>query len=353
LSAVAVAVVLAIARPGALSRPGTFVQPVAAIGDVEPSPTSTPWAYIDKIENGDGWCDIIDDDTTELVGDTHQLAVCVEYLPEDVSAFDLTITYDDSLDTCDDNEITCPGDSTCLDDNPDANDGDVSEWGGVGLGDDWDCFVAGTTPYQPTCHIDDQPSGEAWISCHANQGSSTTLRSGALAVLTLDVAAAGTDNVDIHSLQIWGDTAIIAQCLPPTAPQGVLGAALPMDCDGARDTKVVPTATPTPTNTPTLTPTPTITPTPEPETHKRKTKTPTPEPTETATPVPPTVPPPPPPPPPPTATPFGGVGPEIVAPATGSGSPVGGFAWAIWLAAGIAGAAAAGGFYFRYTKKAR
>jgi hypothetical protein len=65
------------------------------------------------------------------------------------------------------------------------------------------------------------------------------------------------------------------------------------------------------------------------------------------------VPPPPPPPPPPTATPFGGVGPEIVAPATGSGSPVGGFTWAIWLAAGIAGAAAAGGFYFRYAKKAR
>jgi hypothetical protein len=47
------------------------------------------------------------------------------------------------------------------------------------------------------------------------------------------------------------------------------------------------------------------------------------------------------------------VGPEIVAPATGSGSPAGGFTWAIWLAAGIAGVAAAGGFYFRYAKKAR
>ncbi len=37
LSAVAVAVVLAIARPGALSRPGTFAQPVAAVADAEPS----------------------------------------------------------------------------------------------------------------------------------------------------------------------------------------------------------------------------------------------------------------------------------------------------------------------------
>jgi uncharacterized repeat protein (TIGR01451 family) len=314
-----------------------------------------PHAYIDKVENGDGWCDpdFVDATSIEIVGDTHQLAVCVEYLPEDVSEFDLTISYNDLLDTCGDNEIACPVDTACLDDNPDANDGDMIEWGGVSLGDDWDCTAEGDVD-EPTCNLNSEGThgphaGKAWISCHADLGSSTTLRAGALAVLTLDVAAAGEDDVEIYSLQIWGDEAIIAQCLPPTAPQGIVGAALPMDCDGATDTKVVSTPTPTATNTPTATRTPTITPTPEEETHKRETKTPTPAPTETATPVPPTVPPP----PPPTATPLGGVGPEIIAPTTGSGSPVGGFTWAIWLAAGIAGAAAAGGFYFRYAKKAR
>jgi len=314
--------------------------------DSEETREVLPHAYIDKdITNGDGPCDpdFVDDETTEVVGDTHQLAVCVEYLPEYVHEFDLTLSYDDSLDTCDDNEIECPVGTACLDDNPDANDGDLSEWGGVGLGDDWDCTLD-LAVGEPTCDLNDGDpgagKGEAWISCHTNEGSSTTLRAGALAVLTLYVADHGEDDVEIESLQIWGDEAIIAQCGIFVAAQGILGGALPMNCEGARDTKVEPTATPT------------ITPTPPPETRKRATKTPTPEPTETATPVPPTVPPPPPP-PPPTATPFGGVGPEIVAPATGSGSPVGGFTWAIWLAAGIAGAAAAGGFYFRYAKKAR
>ena len=309
--------------------------------DSEETREVLPHAYIDKdITNGDGPCDpdFVDDETTEIVGDTHQLAVCVEYLPEDVSAFDLTISYNDAFDTCGDNEITCPGDSACLDDNPDANDGDLSEWGGVGLGDDWDCTLD-LAVGEPTCDLNDGDpgagKGEAWISCHTNEGSSTTLKSGALAVLTLDVADHGVDDVEISDLTIWGENVEvpIADCADDDP--------VTIHCLGARDTKVEPTATPT------------ITPTPPPETRKRTTKTPTPAPTETATPVPPTVPPPPPPPPPPTATPFGGVGPEITAPATGSGSPVGGFAWAIWLAAGIAGAAAAGGFYFRYAKKAR
>jgi len=96
---------------------------------------------------------------------------------------------------------------------------------------------------------------------------------------------------------------------------------------------------------PSTTPTATITPTPEETTHKRSTRTPTPTATATATQVPPTQPPPPPP-PPPTATPFGGVGPQIVGPATGSGPTDSGMPWAVWLA--IAGtAAAAGGLYLR------
>ena len=312
LSAVAVAVVLAIARPGALSHPGTFAQPVAAVADAQPSVTPAPRAYIDKIENGDGWCDPnhIDSTTTEYVGDSHQLAVCVENMPQAVGGFTLTIAYDDELDGC--TEVPCGG-VECVDDNPDAN---------AGLGDEWDCDIYG----EPVCH-QQLPSGvqagaddgRATISC---TGEDVNLTSGALAVLDLDVLAAGTDNVGINWLVVYniGGTPI-AHCQYNDA--GGVG----MTCLGATDIKQ------------------------SGETHKRATSTPTPKP-PTATPVPPTVPPPPPPPPPPTATPFGGVGPEIVAPTTGSGPSDGGAPWAVWLA--IAGtAAAAGGFYFRYAKKAR
>jgi len=87
--------------------------------------------------------------------------------------------------------------------------------------------------------------------------------------------------------------------------------------------------------------------TPE-ETHKRSTRTPTPE--ATATPEPPTLtPPPPPPPPPPTATPYGGVGPQIVAPTTGGGAEMGaGLPWTfVGLAiAGALGAVAGLGGYW-------
>ena len=312
LSAVTVAVVLAVARPGALSRPGTFAQPAAAIGDVEPSPTSTPAprAYIDKnISNGGGPCKVIDDETTEIVGDSHQLAVCVENMPDDVGGFDLTISYYDTLDSC--TETNCT-EGPCLNDNPDAN---------AGLGEDWDCHLEGHG--QPMCHQPPQgagdglstvpgPSGRATINCEGDG----TIKEGALAVLNLDVIAAGTDNVGIDWLVVYNDAgAPIAHCQYNDA--GGVG----MTCLGATDIKQ------------------------SGETHKRATRTPTPAP-PTATPVPPTVPPPPPPPPPPTATPFGGVGPEIVAPTTGSGPTDSGTPWAVWLAAGIAGAAA-GGLYLR------
>jgi hypothetical protein len=262
--------------------------------------------------------------STETVGDSHKLAVCVHNMPENIHGFYLSISYDDELDGC--TEEDCPAQGTCLDDNPDANAG-TTTWGDS-LGDQWDCDIEG----EPVCHevytagdaLDTLPpeGGFATIWCRGD-GNVT---SGPLAVLDLSVLGAGTDNVEISSLTVYGDDEVaIARCGGLQASPGITGAAFPMICNGATDIKE------------------------SGETHKRKTKTPTPAPTETATPVPPTVPPP----PPATATPLGGVGPEIVAPATGSGSPVGGFTWAIWLAAGIAGAAAAAGFYFRYAKKAR
>ena len=340
LSAVTVAVVLAIARPGALSRPGTFAPPVADAADPAESPTPAPWAYIDKIENGDGWCDPdhIDSTTTEYVGETHQIAVCVANLPAAVQEFEAMITYDSALDSCTDEE--CPEGTDCLDDNPDANAGETT-WGDR-LGDGWICrfqldqfagsqFQAQSVRDEPICTIPRtqvfSSTQTAWIHC---QGSGDYQLGGegewgALAVLTLNVIGAGTDNVSISGLEVSGGEYTLT-CALPEAPNGDSLTTIPpttMPCQGATDIK---------------------------RQQERHRSTPEPSPTSTATPKPPTVTPP----PPPTATPSGGAGPVIVAPTTGSGSTDSGAPWALWLAAGVAGAAlAAGGFYIRYARSDR
>ncbi len=315
----AAAVVLAIARPGALSNQGSFVQPVAAVGDAEPS--ATPWAYIDKVNNGEGWCDPthIDDETTEYVGDNHQLAVCIGNLPEPVSEFILYLSYDVDLDQCIDESCT---DDFCLDSNPDANAG-VTEWGD-GLGDNWDCSGSAQRGPGPMCtYYTSGPPELPYIWCEAGDGATYTLGDdetwGALAVIDFDVIAAGTDNVEIESLSVWGEEAFIGGCQAVQAETDVIPSGVTMPCVGATDIK-----------------------------RQRHRSSPTPTEEATATPGEPTVPPPPtvPPLPPATPTPFGGAGPAIVAPATGSGPSAGGAPWATWLAAGVVGAAAAtGGLY--------
>jgi len=351
LSAVTVAVVLAIARPGALSRHGTLAQPVAAFADAEPS--ATPWAYIDKIENGAGWCDPnhIDSTTTEYVGGSHQLALCIDNLPGAVHSFTAAISYDGALDQCIDkpcivvDSLRAQGTlETCLDDNPDANAG-VTTWppASEGLGTGWTCSQLPGDQYQAQILISSEPictfpllampvssENTAWIHCEGSEDYELGGEGewGALAVLTLNVIGAGTDNVRFSDLEVSGSgytlgcaftadlNADSLTTIPPTT----------MPCQGATDIK-------------------------RQQEHHRS--TPEPSPTSTATPEPPTVTPPPPP-PPPTATPFGGVGPQIVGPATGSGPTDSGTPWAVWLAVAVAGtAAAAGGLYLRFAKGQR
>ena len=348
--AIAAAVVLAIARPGALSNQGSFAQPAAAVADAEP--TETPWAYIDKVNNGEGWCDPerIDSTTTEYVGDSHQFAVCMDNLPAPVHAFYLAINYDGALDRCIEEECipTEGGFSAqgalldgegCLDDNPDANAGDTV-WGD-GLGDGWSCsYLDGTGqaateiilrgPEEPVCDAPDHSTTHrtALISCFglgqpaaAFIGSTFTLGDdeewGALAVLDLSVIGVGTDNVEIEYLDVDGSDGTIGYCSNIEEFSATVFTQNEMPCIGATDIK---------------------------KQQRRSTPTPTDEPTATATPIPPTVPPP----PPVTPTPFGGAGPLVVPPVTGSGPTAGSAPWAIWLTAGIAGAAAAtGGLYLR------
>jgi hypothetical protein len=351
--AFAAAVVLAIARPGALSRDGTFAQPAAAVPDTQPS--ATPWAYIDKVWNGDGWCDPnhIDTTTTEYVGDSHQLAICIDNLPGAVHSFTAAISYDGALDQCIDKPCIIVDslraqrtEETCLDDNPDANAG-VTTWPhdvqGLGLG--WTCSELTGSQYQAQYLLNSEPictlplqampvSSEktAWIHCEGTEGYQFDQLGkdggwGALAVLTLNVIGAGTDNVSIRDLEVSGGEYTLT-CPFTAAPNGNSLTTFPtMPCQGATDIKQPP------------------------ERHRRPTSTPIPAPTSTPTVVVPTVPPPP---PPATPTPSGGAGPAIVAPTTGSGPTDSDAPWALWLAAGLAGAAlAAGGFYLRYVRSDR
>jgi len=344
--AVAAAVVLAIARPGALSNQGSFAQPAAAVADTEPS--ATPWAYIDKVNNGAGWCDPsrIDSITTEYVGDSHQLAICLGNLPGAVTGFTAAITYDGALDQCVDtlchhvvlgfgSQTALTDGEGCLDDNPDANAG-VTVWGD-GLGSGWTCSPLIGDQYQaypfalsePVCDlqrvaISVSTENTAWIHCEGDGDYALGDDEGwgALAVLTLDVIGAGTDNVNIDYLDVAINNQPGITCSEIDLNADSI---IDIPCQGATDIK---------------------------RQHRRPTATPTEEPTATVTRVPPTVPPTVPP-PPATPTPFGGAGPAIVAPATGSGPTAGDAPWAVWLAAGAVGAAAAGGFYYRYAKRTR
>ena len=321
IAAVAAAVALAIARPGALSNQGSFAQPAAAVADAEPS--ATPWAYIDKINNGEGWCDPahIDNETTEYVGDSHQLAVCMGNLSQPVYGFILYLSYDVELDQCVEESCT---DDYCLDDNPDANAG-ATKWGD-GLGDNWDCSGSAQRGPDPMCtYYTSGPPELPYIWCEGGDGATYTLGDdetwGVLAVIDFNVIGVGTDNVAFESLSVWGEEAFIGGCQAVEAETIVTSGRVSMPCVGATDIK---------------------------KQQRRSTPTPTDEPTATATRVPPTVPPTVPPPPPATPTPFGGAGPAIVAPATGSGPTAGGAPWAVWLAAGAVGVAAAtSGFYLR------
>ena len=139
-------------------------------------------------------------------------------------------------------------------------------------------------------------------------------------MLTLNVIGAGTDYVSISDLQVSGEGYIFGCSDTDLNANSIID----MPCQGATDIK-----------------------------RERHRSTPEPSPTSTATPEPPTATPPPPP-PPPTATPFGGVGPQIGGPATGSGPTDSGTPWAVWLAIAVAGtAAAAGGLYLRYVNSDR
>ena len=316
---------------------------VRSFGGPGVAEAQAPKLEIDLVEDT-GWCDTIDDDADRTDVSEYEVAICLTDSPAAPAGFEFQVVYDEALNTCT-NVTTIPGAS--LDDNPDANAG-TTVWPDVAnsLGTGWDCSDSDLS--EPRCDLGGS-MGTAYMSCMSPAGT-LTLPFGAgvsapLAVLKLRAAADGDDNLTIQNAAVFDANVVnILSCTTPSAA-----------CVGATEHKSVgeepastatPTATPTPTSTPWCggerqTPCPTSTVTP-----RAWTKTPTPAPTGTPAPSEPGEPaqPPPPPPPPP-----GGTMPQVVPPATGTGS--GGVDWTTSLMWTLAGAGALsvflGGLYLR------
>jgi hypothetical protein len=291
------------------------------------TPTPTVWAFIDKNVANNCNPSTRRSSSTEFVGDTHSLAVCLANVPEEIYGFILDVSFNANLDQC--VETPCgENDPNCLDANPDLAAALQSQG-------DWDCDLE-IAPFCGTGELAASLDGElnngfARMLCERGEGQFEAFANGfidhvTLATVDLKVIAAGTDHVEIDDLSVWGEEMPIGQCgntfVTDINADSIIDQ---MPCLGATDTK----------------------------TTNIRHRTPTPKPTSTSEPtVPPSSSSTPPPPPTVTPTPLGGVGTQLVPPETGSGSGGSGLTWIACLLGGIAGASVlAGGFYLRFARR--
>lgn len=199
-----------------------------------------------------GICTTVDSATTVTVGQSYQVAVCVENLPQEVDAIDLDIYYDDTLNYVPD----LPDEIPALDDNPDANAG-ATTFSSPDLGPDWDCSGFGRYfPVGDQNPLSGPGQGDAFITCDHFYGGTYYLAGESLPLFVIEIEAlsAGDDTfvfADLVRLAWEGNT--FGLCDP--------GSAWTMPCDGATVT-ILPAPTATATPTPTLSPTPSATPSP-------------------------------------------------------------------------------------------
>jgi hypothetical protein len=205
--------------------------------------------------NGTRPCDPVDASATAAVGSTYTVALCLGgYTANNVEAFELVINNDQTLsfapDPQGDEEPGNGGGGAdcvpqgCLDDNPDANDGD--DPAGFKLGGGWDCTGFGfAPPKSQTLPIH--------MVCNANIPSpdkDLSANPGLLATVTFQALTAGVDTLSFASATIIGMTA---------AQDGSCGdvAQDRIDCFGATINiggVAAPTSTPSSMATPTSTP---------------------------------------------------------------------------------------------------
>ena len=209
---------------------------------------------IDKIKDGDHWCDPVDTEDEVEVDSQYEIAVCLTSSPMPPAGFNVDVVFDPELNEC--VVEACTG--ACLDGNPDANVGD--ELGhqvptDPDLGTGWNCNNQGIDP--PRCEKVEGTPGRAYIQC-LNPAGELTLPVGAqvsevIFVVTFRASAEGTDVLSLENVALFDEELEeIMSCSEEGDP-----------CFGATDEKVPPPpATATPTTPPTATPTATSTPAP-------------------------------------------------------------------------------------------
>jgi len=220
------------------------------------TPTGTPGAPMVHLEidadttNGSGPCNPVD--ATAEVGGMYKVAVCLTSSSQRPGDFHFDLVYDDTLNTCVDKACDLEHGDKCLDDNPDANTGNIT-FSTPDLGTGWDCSWLD----EPVCAKGGQ-AGRAHVACVCFHSFCATLPIGAetsapIAVVTFNAEAVGTDNLKLENVQLMEeDYNCIMSCYDP--PYGCGGGA--GSCYGATLDVQEWTPTPSPTPTPTATPTP-------------------------------------------------------------------------------------------------
>jgi hypothetical protein len=126
---------------------------------------------IDMVQDGNTFCNSVDNSGTEAVGSTYRVAVCATDIPSAIGLFTFDLLYDKTLNQC--NDVANSG--MALDDNPDGNAGNTvwpNPVTGDTLGGGWDCTqLSMGYPVCDTDLPDDPPSlGRARIYCLSLSG---------------------------------------------------------------------------------------------------------------------------------------------------------------------------------------
>jgi len=201
--------------------------------------------------------------------------------------------------------------------------------------------INGMDKVQFTWNFATPPSYIAGVNCGDNGEPSSPVFTNSQQVVdyTFECLSEGYGNIIVGDISLLDGTVNWAYGLTKGVEVHCTAAGGPTSTSTPTPTRTpTPTSTPTPTLTPTPTSTPTATPTPTNIPGHRPTRTSVP----TLTPLPPTATPvisTPVPPPPPAATPYGGVGPLVQPPATGTGGDSSPWAPATWLLVGLGGVA--------------
>jgi hypothetical protein len=253
---VATALLVAFGLPYGRSHPEAFAHVYTF-----PSNGNTTHLHIDAdITNGNRPCEPIDEMAVVSAAATHWVGVCIEdYVPNSIESFELHIQYTGDPDAIPPTTINTaptvdclgsPTDPSCVNANPNANEGD--DVNGYKLGAGWDCTDLGLMP--PVGEDTGTPNvADAKIVCNFNvtaPDKDLDADPGLLATIQFTATGTGIDTIDFGPLD---DTNLNSVFNPrPGGGAAYCGTQVPDDQVGCFAARIFKNMTPTPT--PTATP---------------------------------------------------------------------------------------------------